>query len=1029
MLDPSTPETTMNEDLPPNPPEITGDAEDPTVPWDHPLPESGGAIGPFKILSILGEGSFGMVYLAEQTAPVRRRVALKVLKPGMDSRQILARFASERQALALLNHPNIAYVLDAGSTPQGRPYFAMEYVKGVSITDHCDRQELSVKERLELFVMVCDGVQHAHQKGVIHRDIKPSNVLVKIEAGKPVPKIIDFGVAKATAQRLTERTLLTEFGQVIGTPAYMSPEQAEMTEQDIDTRSDIYSLGVLLYEMLVGELPFNPQTSRQAGLPEISKIIREVDPPKPSSRLRAPCETSIAVAQRRGTAVRLLTRQLQGDLDWITMKALEKDRTRRYPTAAGLAEDIARHLRGEPVLARSPSVPYLLGKFLRKYRGSAIAATLISLALVVGFAATLVMYQGKSQALIRTRALGLASAAAEVLPKDPMLGLLLALEADKLERRSETLSQVYEAMAVLHERKALLGHQDEVTVAIYSPNGDRILTASRDMTARLWSRHGEQLHVLRGHEGPIVDAQFSPADQDEFILTVSSDRTARLWDREGAQVAVLRGHQGAVTAATFSPGGDVVLTGSTDATARLWNLEGTPFQTFHHPEWVSSVAFSPQGDVILTACGRGGAPSKSSTAHVWSRSGKHLAVLRGHEESIHSAVFSPLGDRILTASRDGTARLWSQEGKELAVCRGHVDGLSAAPCFSQDGRSVLTGSADGTARLWDARTGAQVQVYRGHGGGIGNVQFSPSGDRLLTSSADLTARLFDLTGRELAVVLAGHDSRLYTAVFSPSGDEILTASQDRTVRVWAAEPGDIPSLRGHTSGLFCAAFSPNGDRIATASGDKTVRIWSLDGGRSTVCRGHKGWVTRVTFSPDGKLVLSRSRDLTARLWDLEGRELATLHGRFTEGGFSHDGSRVVTCSADGSVRFWDFKGEQSGSLRLPGHGINSVVFRERVPEVLMALSDGTAQLCDLKGNRLVVFRGHNSSVSSAVFSRSEDRVLTASVDGTARLWNLNGEQLVVLEGHEGVVLRAVFSPDGERILTCSPRCHSTTVGP
>jgi serine/threonine protein kinase len=300
-------------------------------------------IGPYRLLSKLGEGGMGEVWLAEQQKPVRRKVALKLIKWGMDSKQVIARFESERQALALMDHTNIAKVFDAGATDQGRPYFVMEYVEGVPITAHCDRHRLATRQRLELLMQVCEGVQHAHQKGVIHRDIKPSNVLVRIQGDKAVPKIIDFGVAKATSQRLTEKTLFTEQGVLVGTPEYMSPEQADLTAQDIDTRTDVYSVGVLLYQLLAGALPFESKELRQAGFEEIRRKIREDDPPKPSTRLSTlEDQTSKAAAKSRRTDLSSLKRQLRGDLDWITMKALEKDRTRRYGSPNELAADIGR---------------------------------------------------------------------------------------------------------------------------------------------------------------------------------------------------------------------------------------------------------------------------------------------------------------------------------------------------------------------------------------------------------------------------------------------------------------------------------------------------------------------------------------------------------------------------------------------------------------------------------------------------------------------------------------------------------------
>jgi serine/threonine protein kinase/tetratricopeptide (TPR) repeat protein len=341
----------------------------------------GTTIGRYKLLEKIGEGGMAVVHMAEQQHPVRRRVALKIIKLGMDTKQVVARFEAERQALALMDHPNIAHVFDGGATETGRPYFVMELVRGVAISEYCDKNRLSTRERLELFVQVCNAVQHAHQKGIIHRDLKPSNVMVTLHDGRPVPKVIDFGIAKAVNQRLTEHTLFTRYSQMIGTPEYMSPEQAEMSGLDIDTRTDIYSLGVLLYELLTGTTPFPGETLRNAGYAEMQRIIRETDPLKPSTRIRTLGQTLPDVAQFRRTTPEALRKLVKGDLDWIVMKTLEKDRTQRYETAHALAEDIERHLRHEPIQAGSPSTIYRVQKFLRRHR--ARIATLSAAALVV----------------------------------------------------------------------------------------------------------------------------------------------------------------------------------------------------------------------------------------------------------------------------------------------------------------------------------------------------------------------------------------------------------------------------------------------------------------------------------------------------------------------------------------------------------------------------------------------------------------------------------------------------------------------
>ena len=372
---------------------------------EPPISEGPGAvIGRYKLLEKIGEGGMAVVYMAEQKEPIRRKVALKIIKLGMDTKSVIARFEAERQALAMMDHPNISRVLDAGVTETGRPYFVMELVKGVSITEYCDKNKLSTPKRLDLFQQVCNAVQHAHQKGIIHRDIKPSNVMVTSHDGRPVPKVIDFGIAKATNQRLTEKTFFTRYAQIIGTPAYMSPEQAELSDFDVDTRSDVYSLGVLLYELLTGTTPFSEDELHQAGYLEMQRIIREQEPLKPSTRLSTLTDTLPEVADHRGTTPDLLGRMLRGDLDWIVVKSLEKDRTRRYNTAHALAEDIGRHLRNETILACSPSVSYRLNKFLRRHKSKTIAA-LSTIVLLVALTIVAGMYIRGRHAASRTESL------------------------------------------------------------------------------------------------------------------------------------------------------------------------------------------------------------------------------------------------------------------------------------------------------------------------------------------------------------------------------------------------------------------------------------------------------------------------------------------------------------------------------------------------------------------------------------------------------------------------------------------------
>ena len=421
-----------------------------------PLTEKpGDKIGRYKLLQQIGEGGCGVVYMAEQEEPVRRRVALKVIKLGMDTKSVIARFEAERQALALMEHPNIAKVLDAGATENGRPYFVMELVRGIKITDYCDEQKVSTGERLKLFIQVCQAIQHAHQKGIIHRDIKPANILVTINDGAPVPKVIDFGIAKATTGRLTDKTLFTAFEQFIGTPAYMSPEQAVMTSLDVDTRSDIYSLGVLLYELLTGKTPFDSRELLAAGVDEMRRTIRDKEPPKPSTRLSTMLDAERATtASQRHTEPPKLIHLVRGDLDWIVMKALEKDRTRRYETAIGLALDIQRYLNNEAIWARPPSLAYQIQKLARRKRGALAAASAVVISILITLIFLVISnVRIASERNQKTVALAAARASEERARDDLFLSLRNQAQA---RRYSRQLGQRLDSLAALADRKSVV---------------------------------------------------------------------------------------------------------------------------------------------------------------------------------------------------------------------------------------------------------------------------------------------------------------------------------------------------------------------------------------------------------------------------------------------------------------------------------------------------------------------------------------------------------------------------------------------
>ncbi len=1020
----------------------------------------GARISHYKVLQKLGEGGCGAVYMAEQQEPVRRTVALKVIKLGMDTREVVARFEAERQALALMNHPNIAKVLDAGATDSGRPFFVMELVQGVPITHYSDLHQLSTIQRLELFTQVCQAIQHAHQKGIIHRDIKPSNILVTMQDGVPAPKVIDFGIAKAIGQqRLTEKTMFTELGQFMGTPAYMSPEQAEMSALDIDTRADIYALGVLLYQLLTGRTPFDTEQFLRSGLDEMRRIIRETEPMRPSTRLGAlTTEEQTKVAKSRQAELPKLILRLRGDLDWITMKCLEKDRTRRYSTANDLAADVQRHLANEPVVARPPSAGYRLQKTVRRHRlaFAAAVAVLASLILGLGTATTLFFREQAARRDVTAAAREVDRQKSAVERKSAEYQAMLA-EAARLDcavaqvklragQQQEALAHLaractYDPTSTLAAQMSittletghhnvttlvLARHTDSVTDARYSPDGRLIVTASADKTARVWVVDtGQTQATFSGHGGPVVSAQFNV--DGSRVLTASADQTARVWDAANGQLKVtLTGHAGRLTGAQFSPDGRRILTASSDRTARIWDaVTGQGLATLTgHAGTVRSAQFSPDGRRIVTA-------SDDDTARVWDAlSGKSLVTLTGQTERVLVARFSPDGARVITTSEDNTAWSWNVVTGESLWKHGHEGSVLAAQ-FSPDGRRIVTTSADKSIKLREAATGKTLVKLEEHAGEVVDVQFSPNGRCFVTASSDKTARVWDTaTGQRLAI-LAGHGDRLVTAQFSPDGRHVVTASSDRTARVWEVPMENTQAKRtvlgGHENWVVAARFSPDGSRIVTASHDKSARVWDSATGKDlSTYSGNGGLVMDAQFSPDGKRLVFAMEDRTARVWEMATKQtLLTLsghNGELRSARFSPDGKRIVTASEDKTARVWD---SSTGRhlLTLAGHE-NRVLDAQFSPDgtrIVTASEDMTGRVWDASDGRvLATLAGHEQLVRSAEFSPDGKEVVTGSSDETARVWDAaTGQLLMTLNGHGGLVWGAQFSPDGRRIVTAS----------
>jgi len=971
-------------------------------------------LGEYRIIREIGRGGMGVVLEAEQPG-LDRRVALKILpvQAALDAR-FLARFSREAQAVARLQHPNIVSVYGVGEY-QGLHYFAMQYIDGRGL-DRILRELQACKDErgrageepvdpdsstasswmavngsagdhyqsvARIGSQVAEALAHAHAQGIVHRDIKPSNLLVDRKGNVWVT---DFGLCKAEDQESLTGPL-----DVLGTLRYMAPECLSGFS---DGRSDVYSLGMTLYELATLRCAF-AESNRSA----LTRQIVEQMPVRP----------------------RKVDPGIPPDLETIILKAVAKSPDERYATASALALDLQAFLQGKPIAAQPPSLPHLFGLFVR--RNKALTLTICAAAMTL-LLATMYYVLELNGALRLARAHALASAAEEALERDSLLGLLLAHRAVQVEPMTPTVAALQRALAEVHER-VNLWHDDQLTGATFSPSGDRILTASMDRTARLWSRSGAACGVFMGHRDKVTFAGFS--HRGDRVLTASRDGTARLWDLEGRLLALFEGHEGRVLRGAFSPGDRYVLTASDDATARLWDGEGNLLSILSgHQGPVASAEFSPDGRLIVTA-------SRDTTARLWSLVNGQVELVRileGHEHAISIARFSTQGDRIVTASGDGLwfenmspetdACVWDLFGNLVRELKGHRASIESAE-FSKDGAHLLTASTDGTARIWDLSGDEEPLLLQSSGSSMHRgATYSPSGDQVLVYDNDGTARLFDLKGAEV-VTLRGHESPIWNAAFSPDGVSVVTASQDKSARVWDIDYPELPVLRGHGGPVVSARFSLDGEQIATASRDHTARVWTKDGALITDLRGHDNQVYDVAFSPDGTRLVTASVDKTARIWDLCGRALAELRGHESTvwtASFSRSGDRILT-AGDTTVRIWDLEGNELQKLSAHDAVVTWAEYSPNNDLILTASWDGTARLFDLAGVRLCELRGHRDRVHCASFSPAGDRIVTASSDNTAILWDLQGRVLQRLLGHEGELSFAAFAPDGQSIATAS----------
>ena len=1001
-------------------------------------------IGKYTIKRELASGAMGTVYIAVQDTP-RRTVALKMMKRGVTSKSALRRFEFESQILARLRHPNIAQVFEAGTHDDGHggvPYFAMEYIPNAkTVIEFVALKRLSTRQRLELFVKICDAVHHGHQKGIIHRDLKPGNILVD-STGEP--RIIDFGVARSTDSDLAVTTLQTDVGQLVGTLQYMSPEQCDADPHDLDTRSDVYALGVVLYEILCDQLPYDVS---RVTIYEASQLIRECAPLRPSS----------------------IKKTLRGDVETITLKAMEKNRERRYQSAAELSRDIRRYLANEPIEGRPPSVVYQLHMFARRHSVLFAAATTVGAVLVVATIISIVFAARASVAekaatessreAIHQRDLAVAAesqARAAKAESDRQRDAALAAEThaqtqsyvlqvaaasaaitngalDIARRRLDNApahlrNWEWHHLSILADKAldTLRGGEGRVSAVAFGPHGKRLAAGSTDGLVTVWDvATGRALARLLGHEDAIYAVAFAP--QSTLLASSSADMTIRIWDAvQGTQLRALRGHDGVVTSLAFSPDGRRLASGSSDTTVRMWDVAtGAATGTLVAADGaVDCLAWSPDGSILATGSG-----DKSIT--LWDpASGRQLRTLSGHGSFITSLAFSPDGSRLASGSADTTSRIWNVSTGVLELTLASDQYVSSV-AFSTDGALLASGSENNTIRLWSTTSGEEVSRLRGHEGPVSCVAFSPDGLRLVSGSEDETVKLWDAAARdEILSSPAEIASRRpgTCAAFGPDGRIIAAVGWDRTIRLLDATTGaPLAVLAGHKGEIASIAFSPDGRRLASASDDTTIKLWDVDTGRELgTLRGHERLVTAVDFSADGLHLASGSWDGTIRLWDVAtGRTVDTMRlpqGSVNAVAFDPNGGRLASGSTRGTVHLWStVTGEAEAEL--PGHDgpVYAIAFDPDGRRLATGGADQLVRIWDTDTLQLIgTLRGHEYAVNAVVFSPDGSRLVTGSTDRTIRIWDpVAQEQLAVLHGHRREVASVAFSFDGTRIVSSS----------
>jgi WD40 repeat protein len=1017
---------------------------------DDPADEAVGMkIGRYKLLEKVGEGGCGVVYVAEQIEPVRRRVALKVIKLGMDTKQVIARFEAERQALAMMDHPNIAKVLDAGATETGSPFFVMELVRGIRITEYCDQANLTTKERLDLFIKVCHAIQHAHQKGIIHRDIKPSNILVTMHDGVPVPKVIDFGIAKATVgQTLTDKTLYTQLQQFIGTPAYMSPEQAEMSGLDIDTRSDIYSLGVLLYELLAGSTPFDAKELMSRGIDAMRKTIREKEPVRPSTRLATlKGEELTTTAKRRSADTAKLLHQLKGDLDWIVMKCLEKDRTRRYETASGLAADLKRHLENEPVVARPPSAVYRFQKAIRRNKLAYAAALAVTAALVVGTAVSVWQAKVAIHALNETEKLRLAA------QQERDKATLAQAEAERQRNSAEIARQNAQAESYAAD----VSLADEAMKANDVGHARQLLDRHRPARGEPDPRNWEWRYLWQKCRGDAV-LKFLAQTNGFGNVTVSHDGK---WLAVGGMVVAnisifdISAVNAPRIVASLPQGDDGILACSprdpvlaysdyresfqtNKSRVHLWNFQTqTKVTTLVLTNFCEALAFSADGERLVTLTGRPARTNSLLTEWRCSDGVKVKSVPLG-------AVATELIGNFLAFAPDLTVAVYGRSSNSLYVVdlaggtnRWKTKTQSSLCDFthaaiSPDGKLLVAAEqneySEALLHFWDMATGKETQTpFTPHQGWIRVLRFLPDSRTLISAGEDHTIRLWDVSDpqniRAKGHRLLGHQSGIYSVAALADGKTLISGENDGSVCVW-----DLTGERRDESETILPVPA-EGPFIFAADGQslfaiETNRVVQWHGPRFET-RTHlfdkpSDVGDQYDFSADGRLLITVSTNGVLQLCDMQQGRLVRQFGKYPPGLFLRPfrlGRKTLVAGNTNQTELWDLDTFQ---IIRSWPRVQSEAFCISDDGQWIVMSDymGTFTRANIPTGDSMSRKLNINLVMDLDIMEDGRRFVASSFLGYAQVWDTKSLQPVATVGSRRHPLwTSGFSPDGTRFLT------------